>query len=171
MVTSGLRWTLTLSLSCLLLITACGGDSAPSRWDAANTAPPVDAPAEEAAADILPGGEFNRFFPEEGEGYSRIYTQEKQGFAEAKLQQEGEELAMLAVTDTANNPSAADRYRDSDQTIAGYPAAEIGSTATGVLVGDRLQVKVLSRSDDFGPDDRVAWIEKFDLAGLESLVP
>jgi hypothetical protein len=172
MVQKGLRWTLALGMTCLMLLSACSGNKAPSRWEAADTAPAVEAPADTAPApEILAGGEFNKFFPPEGNGYARIYTQEKNGFAEAKLEQDGEELAMLAVSDTANNPSAADRYRNSDETIAGYPAAEIGSTATGVLVGDRLQVKVLSRSDDFGPEDRAAWIEKFDLAGLESLVP
>lgn len=170
MVQKGLRWTIALGITCLMLVSACSGQKAPSRWDTTDTAPAVEAPAANAP-EILAGGEFNKFFPPEGEGYTRIYTQEKQGFAEAKLQRDGQELAMLAVTDTANNPSAADRYRNSNQTIAGYPAADIGSTATGVLVGDRLQVKVLSRSDDFGPEDRAAWIEKFDLAGLESLVP
>ncbi|WP_008311585.1 hypothetical protein [Leptolyngbya sp. PCC 6406] len=167
MVKSGFRWTVALLLACLAFTSACSSAPAPSRWDAADTAA-VEAPA--ATDDVLAGSAFNKFFPAEGDGYERIYTQEKSGFAEAKLKQGGSDLAMLSVSDTAANPSAATRYRESDRAIAGYPAAEIGSTATGVLVGDRLQVKVLSRSDDFSPEDRAAWLEKFDLDGLESLV-
>lgn len=157
--------TLALGVVCIMLVSACGGSPAPSRWDDAATAP-----VETVAEDVLAGSAFNRFFPQEGDGYQRVYTQEKAGFAEAKLMQGGTELAMLSVSDTADNPDAATRYRQSDRTVAGYPAADIGDTATGVLVGDRLQVKVLSRSDDFGPDDRAEWLEKFDLTGLESLV-
>ncbi len=166
MVKSGFRWTVALVLACLAFTSACSSAPAPSRWDTADTTA-VEAPA---AADVLAGSAFNKFFPAEGGGYERIYTQEKSGFAEAKLKQGGNDLAMLSVSDTATNPSAATRYRESDRAIAGYPAAEIGSTATGVLVGDRLQVKVLSRSDDFSPEDRAEWLEKFDLDGLESLV-
>jgi hypothetical protein len=168
-----LRFTLAMGLACLMLISACKA-SAPSRWDTATQdAPPaIEAPADTATAEaeVLPGSSFNAFFPAEGDGYERIYTQEKSGFAEAKLKQDGAELAMLSVSDTAANPAATTKYQSSDRTIAGYPAKDIGSTATGILVGDRLQVKVLSRSDDFDVSDREAWLEKFDLAGLEALV-
>lgn len=170
-----LRFTLALGLACLMLISAC--QQAPSRWETTQDTPPaIEAPVADTAADaaeieVLPGSRFNAFFPAEGDGYERIYTQEKSGFAEAKLKQEGAELAMLSVSDTAANPTAATKYQGSDRTIAGYPATDIGSTSTGLLVGDRIQVKVLSRSDDFGPSDREVWLEKFDLAGLESLVP
>ena len=163
----------TVCLLTLLLLTACS-NQAPSPWESVEESveqqKQVAADSGIDAAEPLPGGDFNQFFPGEGDGYERIYTQEKSGFAEAKLKQSGEELAMLSVSDTANNPPAAEKYRRSDRTIAGYPAADTGSTATGVLVGDRLQVKVLSRSDSFTPADREAWIEKFDLAGLEALV-
>lgn len=173
MVKRTLRFTLALGLACLMLLSACSQASAPSRWDTPqDAAPAVETPAATTAeSEVLPGSSFNTFFPTEGDGYERIYTQEKSGFAEAKLKQGGTELAMLSVSDTAANPAATAKYQSSDRTIAGYPAKDIGSTATGILVGDRIQVKVLSRSDDFGPSDREAWLEKFDLAGLESLVP
>jgi hypothetical protein len=172
MVKRTLRFTLALGLACLMLISAC--TQAPSRWDAVPEQPPaLEAPVTDKAAQpkVLPGSAFNAFFPAEGDGYERIYTQEKSGFAEAKLKQDGVDLAMLSVSDTAANPAAATKYQSSDRTIAGYPAKDVGSTATGILVGDRLQVKVLSRSDDFGPSDRETWLEKFDLAGLAALVP
>ena len=118
---------------------------------------------------VINGGEFNKFFPT-ASGYERVYTQEKDGFAEAKLKQDGNTLAMLSVSDTASNPSATQKYQNSDRTLAGYPLAEVGSTASSVLVADRLQVKILSRDDAFTAADREAWLEKFDLAGLAQLV-
>lgn len=123
-----------------------------------------------ATETVLAGGQFNQFFPTPGEGYDRVYTQEKKGFAEAKLKQDGTDLAMLSVSDTASNPTAVVKYQDSSRQIDGYPAVEIGSTGTGLLVKERLQVKVLSRDDSFTPQDREAWIQKFDLNGLAGLL-
>ena len=77
---------------------------------------------------------------------------------------------MLSVSDTVSNPAAVNKYQNSDRTLQGYPLAEVGSTATSLLVADRLQVKVLSRDTDFAPSDREAWLEKFDLSGLAKLV-
>lgn len=157
----------------LLLTTACSRTEAPSRWDQVQqetTQPQAEQVTPVVAGEPLPGSAFNRFFPEPTAGYDRVYTQEKAGFAEAKLKQDGQDLAMLSVSDTAANPSAVEKYLDSDRTLAGYPAVEVGSTATSILVGDRLQVKVLSRADDFTASDREAWIEQFDLEGLQGLV-
>ncbi|MEM1250937.1 MAG: hypothetical protein AAGI69_00795 [Cyanobacteria bacterium P01_H01_bin.21] len=130
----------------------------------------IEAPA--IAVDkkaIINGGEFNKFFPT-ADGYDRVYTQEKNGFAEAKLNQDGNTLAMLSVSDTASNPNAALKYQNSERVLAGYPLVEVGSTATSLLVAERIQVKVLSRDTDFTPADREAWLEKFDLTGLAQLV-
>lgn len=137
-----------------------------ARWEQIEAQTPVVTADKKA---IINGGEFNKFFPT-ADGYERVYTQEKEGFAEAKLKQDGNTLAMLSVSDTASNPSAVNKYQSSDRALAGYPLAEVGSTATSILVADRLQVKVLSRDTDFTPADREAWLEKFDLAGLAKLV-
>lgn len=158
-------WIAGILVLLLAISTACGAPQTESRWEQA----PADTAAEVDRSAIMQGSQFNAFFPSEGNGYERIYTQEKRGFAEAKLKQDGSELAMLSVSDTFSNPSATTKYRSSDRLIAGYPAANIGSTATGVLVGDRLQVKVLSRNDAFSASDREQWIERFDLDGLAQL--
>ena len=118
---------------------------------------------------VINGSEFNKFFPT-ADGYERVYTQEKGGFAEAKLNQGGNTLAMMSVSDTASNPSATNKYQNSERSLSGYPLAEVGNTATSILVADRLQVKVLSRDTNFTSADREAWLEKFDLAGLAKLV-
>ncbi|HEU4537302.1 MAG TPA: hypothetical protein VFS00_24450, partial [Polyangiaceae bacterium] len=74
---------------------ACGEDKKSSRWDAASSARPA-APASGAPA--AEGGAFNRFFPADGaEGTKRVFTQEKSGYAEAKLQKDGKDLATLSI--------------------------------------------------------------------------
>ncbi len=138
-----------------------------AKWEQIEEQTPTVAVDQKA---IINGSEFNKFFPAEIDGYERVYTQEKDGFAEAKLNQDGNTLAMLSVSDTASNPDAALKYQNSERSLAGYPLAEVGNTATSLLVKERLQVKVLSRDDNFTPDDREAWLEKFDLNGLANLV-
>jgi len=115
------------------------------------------------------GGEFNKYFPKSGGGYQVVPAQEKKGFAEYKLKKDGKDVAVLSVSDTINNPSARDKFQTSGKTIAGYPAADQGSNATAVLVGNRYQVKVQSRDPSFIQSDREAWIQKFNLGGIASL--
>ncbi|BFM38978.1 hypothetical protein [Synechocystis sp. LKSZ1] len=115
------------------------------------------------------GAKFNAFFPPVEGDYKRIYTQEKQGFAEAKLKRAGKEVAVLAISDVLNNPAAVQKFQTSSLTIAGYPAVQQGSMATALLVEGRYQVKVLSRDASFTAQDRKQWLEKFNLAGLAAL--
>ncbi|MCA2692426.1 MULTISPECIES: hypothetical protein [unclassified Microcystis] len=153
-------------LATLLLVTSCA--KAPSQFDQAQQ----ESTARGAAAVVkesTSGGSFNRFFPPSGGGYERVYTQEKKGFAEAKLKQDGKVVAMLAISDISNNPAAANKFQDSQTTIKGFPSVEQGATATAVLVNNRYQVKVLSREPDFTASDRQAWLAKFDLDGLAKL--
>jgi hypothetical protein len=153
-------------LTVLLLITSCA--KAPSQFDQAQK----ESTARGAAAVVkesTSGGSFNKFFPPSGGGYDRVYTQEKKGFAEAKLKQNDKVLAMLAISDISNNPAAAGKFQDSKTQIKGFPAVEQGATATAVLVNNRYQVKVLSRDPAFTASDRQAWLGKFDLDGLAKL--
>jgi len=153
-------------LAVLLLVTSCA--KAPSQFDQAQQ----ESTARGAAAVVkesTSGGSFNRFFPPSGGGYERVYTQEKKGFAEAKLKQNGKVVAMLAISDISNNPAAANKFQDSQTTIKGFPSVKQGATATAVLVNNRYQVKVLSREPDFAASDPQAWLAKFDLDGLAKL--
>jgi hypothetical protein len=154
-------------LAVLLLVTSCSA-KAPSQFEQAQK----DSTARGATAVVKEsekGGEFNKFFPPAGGGYDRVYTQEKKGFAEAKLKKGGKDVAMLAISDIRNNPTAAVKFQESKKSVKGFPAVEQGSTATALLVGDRYQVKVLSRDPSFTAADREAWLAKFDLAGLARL--
>lgn len=117
----------------------------------------------------FPGGAFNRFFPATGDGFERVASQEKEGFAEYKLKKDGKDMAMLAISDTVTNPEAAQKFQGSTRQINGFPAIEQGATATAVLVDNRFQVKVLSRNPAFTKNEREAWLQKFDLRGLAGL--
>jgi len=158
-----------LSLSLFLLLTACAAPSTapPPSTEAPQTS--TQQPTQVPTGEPLAGGQFNQFFPNASGDYKRIFAQEKTGFAEAKLKQDGKDVAVLSINDLANNPSAAKKFQDSSKTIAGYPAVERGKTQTAILVSDRFQVKVQSRDESFTPSDREAWLAKFDLQGLSQL--
>lgn len=170
MVSIGWRKVLApILLSLLLLISACSTAAPPSPYEqvqqetTGSKAPPA------VSREAAPGGTFNQFFPQSQEGFQVIPSQEKKGFAEYKLNRDGTTIAMLSINDTISNPEAAQKYLNSTRQIAGYPAVDIGSTQTAVLVASRYQVKVQSRDPSFAVGDRDAWIAKFDLAGLAQL--
>ncbi|MBP0001644.1 MAG: hypothetical protein J7641_22090 [Cyanobacteria bacterium SID2] len=154
-------------LATLLLVGGCRNPQTSPPPETQQQVQPAEGGAVSQAA--VSGSEFNKFFPPDGDGYERIYTQEKDGFAEAKLKKDGQDIAMLAISDTISVPAAAQKFVNSDRNIAGYPAITQGTTQTAVLVADRFQVKVISRSPDFTEVDRETWIQKFDLQGLAQL--
>jgi hypothetical protein len=157
-----------LLLSLLLLVASCA-QQPPSRFEQAQQESSQQKSGQAVVKDATQGANFNKFFPEGGSGYDRVYTQEKKGFAEAKLKKAGKDVAMLAISDTKSTPDAAAKFQQSTKKIAGYPALEIGKTQTAVLVNNRYQVKVLSRDPSFTASDREAWLQKFDLSGIAQL--
>ena len=130
---------------------------------------PIANTGTSALVEPRAGGDFNKFFPKDEGDYNVLYTQEKEGFAQAKLNLKGVEVATLAVSDTVISVDALNKFKDSKEDIGGYPAAAVGALGTAVLVGDRFQVQVRSKDASFTADARKAWIEKFDLAGLAAL--
>ncbi|XGB41107.1 MAG: hypothetical protein LVS60_12160 [Nodosilinea sp. LVE1205-7] len=161
------RRFLPLTLCLILLITAC--TSAPSRYDQVQKDTTGFRSPAAVARKAEQGGTFNQFFPASEGVYKVTPYQEKKGFAEYKLQRGDQTLAMLTITDTTSLPAAAAKYASATQKIAGYPTVEQGTTATGLLVNGRYQIKVLSRDPSFTQQDRTAWLQKFDLQGLGQL--
>jgi len=165
---SKLRTGLTaLCLTFLLLLTACTA-APPSEFEQAqreSTERGADAVADNAVA----GDSFNRFFPKTTGNDDLVYTQEKTGFAQAKLIQSGEEVALLSVFDISSNPTAADKFAQSTQSINDFPVVAEGNSSTVMLVGDRFQIKVQSRAESFTEGDRLDWLQKFDLNGIAAL--
>jgi hypothetical protein len=130
---------------------------------------PIADSAPDTVIEAVAGSEFNKFFPEDQDDYNVIYTQEKEGFAQAQLQFKGVEVATLSISDTANNPSALEKFQQSSTEVAGYPAAAVGELGTAILIADRFQVQIRSKDASFTAADREAWMEQFDLAGLAAL--
>jgi hypothetical protein len=160
------RGIIAVVLCFALLITGCQ-PKAPSRFDQAQQES-TQKGAVAVAKTATQGSEFNKFFPPSAFGYERVYTQEKKGFAEAKLKKAGKEVAMLAISDTTSLPSAAQKYANATTQIGGYPSVSIGSTQTGILVG-KYQVKVISRDPSFTEELRADWLQKFNLKELAKL--
>lgn len=154
-----------LLLSLLLLVTACAQE-APSRFDQAQQQSSQQKSGQAVVKDATQGGEFNKFFPAAGDGYQRVYTQEKKGTAQAKLKKDGKEVATLTIFDTKSNPAAAAKFQQSTKKVAGYPAVTVGNTQSSLLVNNRYQVTVRSTEPSF---DREAWLQKFNLNGLSQL--
>jgi len=149
-------------------VTACT-TSAPSTYDQVQKDTTGFGKPAAVSKEAEKGGRFNQFFPAKEGDFDVIPSQEKKGFAEYKLNQNGKTLAMLTINDTVSLPAAAIKYKAATEKISGYPTVNQGITATGLLVNDRYQVKVLSRDMSFSQEDRVEWLQKFDLQGLSEL--
>lgn len=158
--------TVSLPLLTLLLLASCRRE--PSRWDQVQEAT-RGAQAPAVAEESVEGGDLNRFFPKVESPFDIVFKQEKDGFAQASLQKDGQELAVLSISDTANNPEAKEKFATSDQRLDGHPMAAAGSKGTAVLVADRYQVQVRSMDPSFGDAERIAWLQKFDLKSLSNL--
>ena len=100
-----------------------------------------------------------------------VFTQEKEGFAQAALKKAGSEVAMLSISDVVGNGDATAKFAQSAEKIADQPAVANGSQGTAILVANRFQVQVRSKADSFTADDRKAWIERFSLGDLKALAP
>lgn len=168
------RWTLAGALALALALCASAGSSAckkdepkSDRWNdaaaAIATAPP--AAADAAAAAAMPTGSFNKFFPKDGGGgFKRVFTADKEGYAEAKLQKDGKDVATLSVSDADKQPYARAKFDGVTEKVEGFPVMKVGNNQSSVLVKDRFQVKVSSPTLDH--DARKAILATFDLKGL-----
>ena len=156
-------------LSVVLLFSACSSKE-PSKY--ASTQKETSGRNAPAAVvkNAQAGGDFNKFFPQGDAGYARVFSQEKKGFAEAKLNKGGKNVAVMSISDTSSLPAAAKKYEKSTSKLDNYPLLdEAALKSTGVLVNNRYQVKVASRDPSFTATDRQAWLQKFNLNGLSKL--
>ena len=161
-------WMLSLASCAILSITAVSCKR-PERREAPQT---TSQTTTESGAPIVQGkvkgALLNAFFPKDDGDWDVIYTQEKEGFAQAKLENGGKEVATLSVSDFSQNTEAIAMYEASKSEIGGLPAMAKGKKGTTLLTG-RFQVSVRSKDDSFTEADRKAWIQKFDLDGLAAL--
>ena len=161
-------WKVRVFVAALLPLLPVGCGSEPTRWDEVQEQTEGrQAPA--VSDDSVEGGDLNRFFPTVESPFDIVFKQEKQGFAQASLQKDGQELAVLSISDTTNNPEAKDKFAGSDQDLDGHPLTAAGSKGTAILVADRYQVQVRSMDPSFGEEERLEWLQKFDLKSLANL--
>jgi len=151
----------TWLLAVVLAAGACSKE--PSRWDQA-----ASATLPTPATPKVEGAKLNRFFLADGtDGFSRTFTQEKEGFVEAKLKKEGQDVATLAISDTSSDAGVKAKYAAATDKVEGYPLVTVGKNQSALLINDKFQVKVSSQTLD--ADTRKALLAKFDLTGLAKL--
>ncbi|MCC6645432.1 MAG: hypothetical protein IT374_07675 [Polyangiaceae bacterium] len=155
---------LALSLVCL----GCRDRaSEPSRWDKKVEEVKQAGGAATSSQAATAGSALNRYFPPDGAAGKRVFTQEKSGYAEAKLQRDGKDTATLSIADLSTNPDAKKKYEGAPDEVAGFPLTTLGTTTSSVLVKGRYQVRVSSPSLDAAA--RKEMLGRFDLAGLARL--
>jgi hypothetical protein len=155
-------------LSLVLLLSGCF-QKEPSRFAQAQKDTTARGAQPAVVKNAEQGSSFNKFFPKDADGFDRVFSQEKKGFAEAKLNKAGKNVAVLAISDTSSLPLAAKKYEKSTADLNGYPLlVETPLKSTGVLV-KKFQVKVISKDPSFTADSRMAWLKKFNLDGLSKL--
>ena len=125
--------------------------------------------APPGASSLAPmaSGSLTKFFPKDGAGgYARVFSGEKQGYAEAKLQKDGKEVALVSITDASRLAFTKARYEGVTEKVGDVPVLKVSDKETTGLVKDRFQVKVFSTSLDH--EARKVILASFDLAGLGS---
>lgn len=120
-------------------------------------------------SQVVNGSAFNRLFPSPQAGQQLSFSQEKRGFAEARLRQGEAVQALLAISDTTTAPEARDKFSDAAAQLQGWPLVEQGERASALLVADRFQVKVIAQGVGLDAEQRHALLEAFDLRGLAAL--
>jgi hypothetical protein len=155
-------------LSLVLLLSGCF-QKEPSKFAQAQKDTTARGAAPAVVKNAEQGSSFNKFFPQDADGFDRVFSQEKKGFAEAKLNKGGKNVAVLSISDTSSLPAAANKYQKSTEKLSGFPLlVETPLKSTGVLV-KKFQVKVASRDVSFTADNRMSWLKKFNLEGLSKL--
>jgi hypothetical protein len=154
-------------LTLLMLFVVAGCQKEPNRFDQVQDATRRNAPA--VSKEAVPGASFNKLFPKPEGDNDIVYTQEKTGFAQAKIVKKGQDVATLAIFDTVSDPSVADEYKKTEEKFEDFPIRDVGNNGTAILVGGRYQVQVRSTDANFTKFDREDWLKKFDLANLAKL--
>lgn len=159
----------TLTLAGALALFACKKE--PDRWEAAKQQAEI---AQEAKKDAPPvvvteTNSFNKAFPSEAAtSAKRTFRTDKPGFADAVYTgADGQELCVVTISDTNSDAAVKAKYASASEKLGSYPLTTLGNTMSSVLVADRFQVKVSSKT--LTPEVRKDWLQKVDLAALAAL--
>jgi hypothetical protein len=153
------------------LATACSKKTTPTPTPTASASGPVvtvtTTPPDAGAADAsAPHAALKNFFPPDGAGgYRRvIQSTARDGYAEAALEKDGKEVAVLSISDAERMAYTRAKFESATEKLDGYPLLTSGKDLSTILVKDRFQIKVLSKTLD--AEQRKAILASFDLKGL-----
>lgn len=150
-------------LGLALAATSCRGEPKSTRWDEKAAELEAGRTATVDKSTVAAGSTLNAFFPKEDDALTRTFTQEKTGFAEAKIVVGGQS-AKVSISDIRSNPKAADKFASATDDVDGHKLVTVGKRQSAVLVAGRWQVKV--SSSELDPSARAKLLQSFDLAGL-----
>lgn len=126
-------------------------------------------PTKIEKAAKMEGKALNKFFAKDADGHKVVFTTEKVGTSQAKLNKDGKEVATFTITDLMGEQAKIDAYKKSTGKVGAYPMLAKGSKGTAILVGNRYQIQVRAKDAKFDEAARKKWLEKFDLKGLAML--
>ncbi|MBS2012734.1 MAG: hypothetical protein JST00_07605 [Deltaproteobacteria bacterium] len=162
-----LTTTLVSVAAALLLVCAgCDDKKKSTRWDDAGAAAAsaAETAASASAGPVSAAGALNKYFPADGaNGYKRVFAADKAGYAEAKLQKDGKDVATISINDGVK-PFAKAKFDETTDKLEGFPLLKMGENQSAVLVKDRYQVKVTSTTLDH--EARKGILSSFDLKGM-----
>jgi hypothetical protein len=116
-------------------------------------------------ASGIPTAPLKDYFPQDGAGgFKRVIRANRAGHAEASLEKDGKEVAVLSITDAERLAYARAKFDNATEKLQGFPLLVTGKELSTVLVRDRFEIKVLSKTLD--ADARKAILATFDLKGL-----
>ncbi|MEL6186569.1 MAG: hypothetical protein AAFU79_18275 [Myxococcota bacterium] len=153
-----------VAVGLLAAAAGCRGEPKSTRWDEKAAEVKSGAPKVDKST-VAAGSTLNAFFPKEEGGVTRTFTQEKTGFAEAKLVVDGKTVK-VSISDVRMHPKAAGKFESAPAKVDGHPLVTVGSKQSALLVAGRWQVKV--SSSELDPPARAQLLERFDLAGLSA---
>ena len=144
-----------------LSVLACSGcekeEAPPAKWSVDRSAKPKipptspagDVKAPVATPEVVKGSALNGvFLPKDYEGLNRVFTTEKEGFAQAEYKKGDEAMFTLSVTDLKDQPDLSAKYANVQDTLEGHPYMKRCKGGSMVLVNGRFQVKLTSKRMD-----------------------
>lgn len=140
-----------------LSVIACSGcdkeEKAPAKWSVDRSAKPTSPAASKespkATPEVVKGSALNAvFLAKDYAGLTRVFTTEKAGFSQADYKKGDDAQFTLSVTDLKDKPDLRAKYADVEDKLEGHPYKKRGKGGSMVLVSDRFQVKLTSKSMD-----------------------
>ena len=116
-------------------------------------------------ASGVPTAPLKDYFPlDAAGGFKRVIRANRVGYAEASLEKDGKEVAVLSISDAERLAYVKARFENATDKVDGFPLLTSGKDLSTILVRDRFEIKVLSKTLDASA--RKAILASFDLKGL-----